>query len=602
MSEEPRKPSESRPDKDAETAGPGAGDGNAPEAPAPDRQDPPADKHDASASSASEAPVRRRLSTLPPVPPTAWSRVFQDASNAITVVGAMITSASAVLFLTYFLVDVLWGFHSTYVSLIVYLLLPAGFVFGLFLIPTGIWRTRVRRARHKLDRPLDPYPVIDFNDRHVRVTWTVVILVTIINVAILGIATYKGLEYTDSVEFCGSLCHTVMNPQRVSHADSPHARVPCVDCHIGAGAGWFVRSKMSGLRQVWAVFAGTYSTPIPTPVENLRPARETCEACHWPQKFYGDRLVLRTHYAPDETNTRTQTSLLIKTGGGDPRLGMHGGIHWYHMERQHEIRFIPGDPRQQSVAWIRYRTPEGETFEFTNRRVPREPGAEPRVMDCVTCHNQPTHGFRLPGAALDDALAHGLIDPTLPFIKREALTVLSAPFQSETEARTRLEEAILGFYNLTYPELARTRADDIARSIRAIGDVWARNVFPDMKITWGTYPNNTGHPHAVAVPDDHEGRANDSCTMCHSTNAGDPGGTPTIPHAATAETDCLSCHSPYVAADRGFPGCFRCHNEGMQMSAGPRTIAIATDCNSCHFMSFLGKGDLVVPRSFLGNP
>jgi nitrate/TMAO reductase-like tetraheme cytochrome c subunit len=570
-------------------------------APAP--PDPPAARSHAPEESASVAPpVGRRLSQLPPVPQTAWSRLFQDSSNAITVIGAMITSASAVLLLMYFTVDVLWGFHNTYISLVVYLFLPAGFVLGLVLIPIGIWRTRIRRAKRKLERPEDAYPVIDFNDPKVRVTWSIVIVVTIVNIAILGLATYKGLEYTDSVEFCGSLCHTVMNPQRVSHADSPHARVPCVDCHIGEGAGWFVRSKLSGLRQVWAVLAGTYSTPIPTPVENLRPARETCEACHWPQQFYGDRLVLRTHFAPDEANTRTQTSLLIKTGGGDPRLGMHGGIHWYHMERQHEIRFIPGDARQQRVAWIRYRTPDGETFEFANRDVPRQPGAEPRIMDCVTCHNQPTHGFHLPGAALDDALAHGLLAADLPFIKREALAVLSAPFQSEREARARIKEAILSFYTLTYPELARTRADDLTQAVRGIGDVWARNVFPEMKITWGTYPNNTGHPHAVAVPDDHEGRTNDTCTMCHSTTEGNAGGTPSIPHAAAADTDCLSCHSPFVAADRGFPGCFRCHNDGMQMTAGPRPITIATDCTSCHYMSFLGKGDLVIPRTFLGTP
>jgi hypothetical protein len=573
------------------------------------KPEPAAPEADAKPATATQVPDTAAGEPRPaPTPPaatpargTVWSRLFQDASNTITVAGTMITSASAAVLLTYFLVDLLWGFRNTYISLFVYLFLPASFGVGLLLIPVGIWRTRVRRARRKLERPEQPYPIIDFNVRHVRVTWTVVIVLTIVNFAVLGIAAYKALEYTDSIEFCGSLCHTVMNPQRVSHADSPHARVPCVDCHIGAGASWFVRSKLSGLRQVWAVFTNSYSRPIPTPVENLRPARETCETCHWPQQFYGDRLVARTRFAADETNSRSQTMLLIKTGGGDPQLGLHGGIHWFHMERQHEIRFVPGDRRQQSVAWIRYRTPAGDVFEFANRLVPRPAGSEPRVMDCVTCHNQPTHGFRLPSPALDIALERGLIDPALPFIKREALAAITADYGSEAEARSRIEQQLLAFYRLTYPQLAEEKGDALHAAIRAVGDVWARNVFPEMKISWGTYPDNAGHPRAAAVPPDHEGRTNDTCTMCHSTASGSTD-LPAIPHAADQDTDCLACHSVASPFDTGFPGCFRCHNDRMRMTSGPRPLTIATRCDSCHLMTFLGKDDFVVPRNFLDLP
>ncbi|MBI5486332.1 MAG: NapC/NirT family cytochrome c [Deltaproteobacteria bacterium] len=537
----------------------------------------------------------------PAAPHSVWGRLFRDAQNIVTVVGAMIVTAAAVSLVVYFTVDVIWGFTNRYASLVVYLLLPGAFVAGLALIPIGIWRTRLHRARVRADERLQPYPIIDFNDRRVRLTWSIVIGLTFLNIAILGVAAYKGLEYTDSVEFCGDLCHSVMNPQRVSHADSPHARVPCVDCHIGAGASWFVQAKLSGLRQVWAVATGSYSRPIPTPVENLRPARETCEACHWPQKFYGDRFLIRTHFASDEANTHDRTALLVKTGGGDPKLGLHGGIHWFHMEGQHQIRFVPADARQQSMAFVRYRTPGGEVFEFTNADHPPPPGAELRVMDCVTCHNQPTHGFKLPSDALDEALALGRLDPTLPFLKREALAVVSGNYTSESEARRRIESALLAFYRLSYPKLAESRADDVRTAIRVVGDVWARNVFPDMKITWGTYPDNVGHPHAVAVPDDHEGRTNDTCLMCHST-ASPPDSPTTIPHVAAADTSCLACHAPVGTADRGFPGCFRCHNDRMTMTSGPRPIAIATKCDSCHLMTFLGQGDFVVPRSFLGQP
>jgi hypothetical protein len=270
------------------------------------------------------------------------------------------------------------------------------------------------------------------------------------------------------------------------------------------------------------------------------------------------------------------------------------------MEGQHEIRFVPGDPRHQSVAFIRYRTPEGEVFEFTNADHPPPPGAVPRGMDCVTCHNQPTHGFKLPGDAIDEALALGRLDPTLPYIKREALAAVSGDYDSEAEARQCIESALLAFYRLSYPDLAVQRADDIQQAIRVAGDVWARNVFPEMNITWGTYPDNVGHPHAVAVPDDHQGRTNDTCLMCHATS---PAGTPTsIPHVANEHTSCLACHAPVGPADRGFPGCFRCHNDRMRMTSGPRPTAIATACDSCHLMTFLGNGDFVVPHAFLGEP
>lgn len=487
------------------------------------------------------------VSAPPPVPALdGWGRMFRDMRNTVTILGMVLSTGAAASLGTYFTLDVLWGLGNIYAGVVAYLLVPAFFAVGLLMIPIGIWRTRRLHARIGAPRPDRPYPVIDFNVPRVRLVWSVVLVLTLVNVVLFGVATYKGMEYTDSTEFCGSLCHDVMHPQLVSYEDSPHSRVSCVDCHIGEGATWFVRSKLSGIRQVWAAFTGDYSRPIPAPVENLRPARETCERCHWPGKFYGDRLLMRARYGEDEKNTPSRVMLLLKTGGGSPDLGLHGGIHWYHMEGHHEIDFVAADRQQQKIAWVRYATPEGEVFEFENADVPRPPGARVRRMDCVTCHNQPTHGYRMPADAVDHALQGGRIDSDLPFIKARGVALIKETYRNETEARTRIRNDLVGFYQQGHPQVWSQRRSSIESAARVLGDIWARNVFPDMAIAWGTYPNNAGHTH--------------------------------------------------------WPGCFRCHTDKMRMVSGPRRISIVTDCRSCHLMAFLDTGDLVIPRSFLGLP
>ena len=122
------------------------------------------------------------------------------------------------------------------------------------------------------------YPKIDLRSPYLRRALLLVGLLTFVNFAIMGAASYKGVEYMDSAQFCGQTCHTVMSPEFTAYVNSPHSRVACVECHIGPGAPWFVKAKISGVRQVFAVTLKTYSRPIPSPVHELRPARDTC-AC-----------------------------------------------------------------------------------------------------------------------------------------------------------------------------------------------------------------------------------------------------------------------------------------------------------------------------------
>jgi hypothetical protein len=179
-----------------------------------------------------------------------------------------------------------------YAGILFFLVLPALFVLGLLLIPAGIWwRRRGLRRRGALPAG---YPHIDLRAPVVQNTFALVGFATVLNVGILGTASYRGVEYMDSTQFCGMACHKVMAPEYAAYVDSPHSRVGCVQCHIGPGASWFVRSKLSGTRQLFAVSLETYSRPIQSPVKHLRPARETCEQCHWPEKFHGDKFLVRT--------------------------------------------------------------------------------------------------------------------------------------------------------------------------------------------------------------------------------------------------------------------------------------------------------------------
>ena len=172
-------------------------------------------------------------------------------------------------------------------------------------------------------------------------------------------------DYMDSVTFCGQTCHTVMQPEYTAYQNSPHSHVECVKCHIGPGASWFVKSKLSGVGQVFAVTFNTYPKPIPTPVHNLRPARETCETCHWPQKYGEDRVQVINKFADDETNTITKTVLLMKIGGGNHGIGIHG-THLGAGRRRVSATATPTKRARPSPGWNP--TVNGKTTVYADRR------------------------------------------------------------------------------------------------------------------------------------------------------------------------------------------------------------------------------------------
>ncbi len=444
----------------------------------------------------------------------------------ISLVGAVIALAGAVLIVMFFAME-LSGFHGgPYLGILTYLILPMVLVFGLLLIPFGTWRKRKQDAAATAHHQAAPaaLPVIDLNNQHTRSLVLACVAVGLFSLVLVAGATYKGVEVMESVPFCGTVCHTVMEPEHTAFLRSSHSRLRCADCHIGAGADWFVKSKISGSWQLVSVAFSLYPRPIPSPVHSLRPARETCEQCHWPTKFIGDKLEIHKHFAADEKNSETKTVLLMKVGGQEGTTA--SGIHW-HVGKGVQIRF-QSDPSRQNIYDVELTHADGKVQTFKSKDQPTGP-TEWRTMDCVDCHNRPAHTFKLPSNEVNAALDDGRIDKTLPFVKREALRILDGKYTSHEQARAGIAHEVETFYKTSYPDLATSKAAEIAAAGKALGDIYAWNVFPQMKVTWGTYPVNIGHddsPGCMRCHDKHHVAADGqkitgSCGACHAVLADD---------------------------------------------------------------------------------
>ncbi len=442
----------------------------------------------------------------------------------LSVTGMVLTTTSAVVFLVVFLAD-LFGLHTNpYLGILFFLVLPGVFIFGLALIPLGAAIERRRRARGRPAAEIH-WPRLDFNDSTQRRAAVIIFALTMANIVIVSLAAYRGVEFMDSVEFCGQVCHSVMKPQFIAYQDGPHSRVTCVQCHIGAGASWFARSKISGTRQVLAVTFHTYSRPIPSPVQNLRPARDTCEQCHWPEKFHGDKVVRAFEYAEDEKNTESITTLQVHVGGGSERLGIAQGIHW-HMNVANEVEYIATDDKRQVIPWVRVKDRFGNVREYTAEGAKPEALArgERRRMDCMDCHNRPSHPMAAtPERAVNQLMARGDIPKTLPFARRETVKALKASYPTQERATEEISRTLRDFYRSQFPTEYMSRRQEVEKAVNGAIDIYRRNVFPEMNVAFGTYVNNIGH--------------------------------------------------------MDFPGCFRCHDDSHKTKDGK---AIGQDCEACH--------------------
>ncbi len=444
--------------------------------------------------------------------------------NPISMIGAVLTTSAAITMLGFWAFELLHaGPPRPYTGIVFFFVLPAIFVLGLVLMPLG---GLLRRYRLKQQGKLPHvYPTIDLRRPILQRAVALVVIMTFINVALMGTASYKAVEHMDSVEFCGQTCHSVMAPEYTAYLNSPHSRVACVDCHIGSGAPWFVRAKISGVRQLFAVTLKTYSRPIPSPVHNLRPARDTCEHCHWPERFTGDKFLVKTKYADDEQNTPATTVLLVKIGGRTTQ-GLVG-IHGRHLAAAERIEYVSTDGRRQVIPRVTYTQDDGKKVEYVSDEVKPTADqlarAERRKMDCVDCHNRPTHAFEMPERAVDDAITAGRIDRQLPYVKKQAVAALRVEYPDRATASEKIPQTIADFYKAKYPETYQSKRPIVETAAQQVKAIYLRNIFPEMKITWGTHPNNIGHDDFLGCFRCHDGKhkaadgraINDDCSACH---------------------------------------------------------------------------------------
>lgn len=329
-------------------------------------------------------------------------------------------------------------------------------------------------------------------------------------------------EYTNSPEFCGTTCHT-MPPEYTAYLTSPHARILCVECHIGREfIGNRILRKAGDIQHVTATLFQTYEFPIRA--KSMRPARETCEHCHSPEKFADDSLREIVHYGDDEDNTPTSIYLTMKTGGGSRRQGLGRGIHW-HIENK--VYYLPLDPGEQNIPYVRVIGDDGSATEYVDIEADFDPASiDPsalREMDCITCHNRITHLILPPDDRVDQMLARGSISKRIPEIRRKAVEVMSADYDTVEQALAAIAK-LRDYYRNNFPDYYVLGADDVDAAVKALQEAYRNSTFIEQKADWMTHANNVGHRVTAGCFRCHDGKhMNDQdqairleCNLCHS--------------------------------------------------------------------------------------
>ncbi len=455
-----------------------------------------------------------------------WDYIIRGVwRSPLGLMGIAITTVSISLMLVGLVLDRMGVFENPYADIITYTVLPAGMIVGLIIIPVAAFLSRRRWNKFGIEKE---YLHINLGNRNHRRFVVFFLALTVINVSILGVMGYEGYHFTDSPYFCGVVCHQVMDPEYTAYGRSPHSRVACVECHIGPGADWFVQAKISGLRQVYAVISGKYSRPIPAPVEHLRPARDTCEQCHWPEKFHGKRIKIFTHFTNDNQTTPEINEITLHIGGRNPQNNSFEGIHW-HVSNNVEVKYLAIDKKRSKITRVKVKRPDGSEDEFVKDGNKAPEGVETpqwRVMDCIDCHNRPTHIYALPEERVDFGLLIKRINPAIPGIREDSLIAVNKPYSSREEAKQEMINHLFTLQTLRGEEQVKKYEEDIRKAGQYLLESYLANVWPDMKIEWGTYMSHLGHQNT----------------------------------------------------DEGY-GCFRCHDEE-HVTASNATIS--QDCNLCH--------------------
>ena len=444
--------------------------------------------------------------------------------NLVSRIGVIITSSSFVTFIIMVIALQLGFVTNAYVGLLIYLAIPSLFILGLILIPIG-WKLQKSRVHKQTGELLEEqFPSEDlvsgvFGSRLL----IKVAFFTLLNVLFIALISLEAFEYMDQPVFCGTACHDVMGPEWAVYQQSPHARIKCVDCHVGEKTEDVFFAKFNGVRQMYLQSINSYSRPIPTPVHTMIPARDTCEKCHWSDKFYGTKVKDFVTYDTDEESTPYYTSIALNIETASP-TGREG-IHW-HISVENEVRYATVDDKNLTMIYVDARMDDGSFNRFTNPDFSEnvDLSGALRTLDCIGCHNRPAHIFLDAETAVNNKLEQNVINTSLPYIKREALASITLDYPDKQTALTGIEDHITTFYRENYPEIAVSMGPAINEAVLALQEMYGLYIHHDMNITWGTYPNFIGHK-------------NDSgCMRCHNDMLEDESGN-------TITGDCELCHS-----------------------------------------------------------
>ncbi len=435
--------------------------------------------------------------------------------NWIGLAGGVLAASAIFAFIFLFAIDIFARQSNPYMGILAYVVAPAFFFMGVGLIALGY----ILQRRHRKKTRGEPIPLVLSinltNKRHRRILG-VFVFGAIGFLLLTAFGSYQSYHVTETVGFCGEACHVPMEPQFVTYQHSHHASVQCAECHVGPGATAYLKTKVNGVKQLYHATLGDFQRPIRLTERDKRPTEETCGNCHWRERFIGNLEKTRHHFLADETNTPFSVRLLVNVGGGDPVTGPVTGSHW-HTNLANKVEFITTDESESQIPWIRLTEADGKTTVFKTPEFTGNPTDHPILtMDCMDCHNRPAHRFDSPNDAVDLALLSKRIDPTIPWVKKNAVDALSRIYPDRSNAKQEIET----YLTSQYPDDPRTPA-----LVSQVQSIYQLNFFPEMKADWRAYPDQAGHKDSAG------------CFRCHDGN-----------HVAETDgrplkgSECSSCH------------------------------------------------------------
>jgi nitrate/TMAO reductase-like tetraheme cytochrome c subunit len=493
-------------------------------------------------------------------PAPASARARTHFNNWISAIGAVVAIGALFSFALLVWMDFTQGDSNPYLGIFTYIVSPGFLIAGLGLVFFGAWAQRRWAIKHAATMP-DKWR-LNFADPRQRLALIGFGAGALGFIFLSAFGSYQTFHYSESNAFCGQVCHEAMNPEWVTYQRTAHARVDCVDCHVGEGAQWFVKAKINGTHQLIAYVLDNYNRPIETPVKNLRPAKDTCAKCHWPEKFAGNVELNFEHFLSDKRNTPYTARMLLHVNKRVPGSPL-GGIHW-HASDTDRVEYYATDPKRQEIPWVRVTNlKDGTARVFRTEAFKGEPPADAiRTMDCIDCHNRPAHAFPAANDVVEQAMLAGTLPTKLPNIKRVAVQAMVQEKITTTAAAPQLIEA---FIRSKYTDAAL--APEVPVAVAAVQGIFATAIFPERKADWRKYPDNIGHKDSPGCFRCHDNKhttdtglklGSSDCTSCHTILAQGKGA-----QLETLSAKGLAFAHPDGELDAEL-SCTDCHNGGIQ--------------------------------------